>query len=45
MHGCRGLQSTKADQAQSQKGWALAFRNHGEHVSFSLVKNENHLII
>jgi hypothetical protein len=38
MDGCSGLQSTPADQAQSQKGWALAFRNHGEHVSFPWLK-------
>jgi hypothetical protein len=36
--GCSGLQGTPADQAQAEKGGALAFGNHGEHVSLFLVK-------
>jgi hypothetical protein len=45
MDGCIGLQGTPADQAQAEKGWALAFGDHGEHVSLSLVKKDNNLII
>jgi hypothetical protein len=45
MDGCIGLQGTPADQAQAEKGWALAFGIHGVHVSLSPVKKENNLII